>query len=425
MNLGRSQKSTALIVGIDIGSTAIRVAVGQQTVGRDVRDRQLQIIGVVETPSDGVHRGMVTSIEEVVSSITHALEQSERLIGVPIEEVWVGLTGTQMIAQPSKGVVAVAKTDGEISDEDVARAVEAARMVAAPLNYDIVHVIPRTFSVDGQMGIKDPVGMSGIRLEVDTQMIYGLSAHMKHVTKAVYRTGVDIHDLVLSIFAVGEVVTTSRQRELGVAVVNIGGSTTSLVVYEGGEAIHTVVLPIGSEHITNDLAIGLRTSIDVAERVKIVFGQCVRTGISKKDTIDLADAGSPESELVSREYVADIIAARVTEILENIDAELKKIDKSGRLPAGILFTGSGAKIRGLIELAKDVLYLPAGLGYPIDIQSSTDRAVDVSFSTAVGLVYWGAQTLPGARKQNRAVSFAAQTGKWYSNVKNLFRSLMP
>ena len=419
---GKNRKRTELITGIDIGSTAVRVAVGQ--LGIDMQGKsQLHFVGLCEVPAEGVHKGAITSIEEVVSSISHALEQTERLVGMPIEHAWIGLTGTNTIIQESKGVVAVAKTDGEIASEDVDRAVDAARMVATPLNYDIIHVIPRRFCVDGQTGIKDPIGMTGIRLEVDTQMIYGLTAHMKTITKAVYRTGIDIDDLVLSIFATGEVVATSRQKELGVAVVNIGGSTTSLVVYEEGEIIHTAIFPIGGEHVTNDLAIGLRISIDVAEQVKITYGQCTKKGLIKKERVNLLDLGGSESEEVYREYIVDIVSARVAEILEKVDKELTKVDRSGRLPSGVIFTGGGAKISGLVDLAKEVLCLPAGLGYPVDLQSTTEKISDIGFATAVGLVQWGAN-LHESGGHKRLLSLR-QGGNILTQVKKIFKSLIP
>ena len=196
------QPKTELIAGLDIGSSAVRIAVGQ--VGVDARGRQrIQIIGAAAAPSAGVERGVVTSIEELISTISQALEEVERVIGVPIEHTWVGITGTGVLCEPSRGVISVAKADGEISAEDVARAVSAARMIAVPLNYDILHVIPRNFTVDGQMGIKDPIGMTGLRLEVDTQIIHGVSSHLKNLTKAVYRTGIDIDDIVLTGLASG------------------------------------------------------------------------------------------------------------------------------------------------------------------------------------------------------------------------------
>ena len=386
----RKQTQPNLIVGLDIGSSAVRVAVGQSLPSSE-RGAALQLLGAVEVPGAGVHKGVVRSIEEVVSSVSNALEEAERVVGVPIDHVWLGVTGTHILSHASKGVVAVAKTDGEIAPEDVNRVVEAAEHVSPPLNYDVLHVIPRRFAVDGQAGIKDPVGMTGIRLEVDTQIIYGLTTYLKNLQKAVYRTGVDIHDLVVSIFAIGELVTTARQRELGAAVVDIGGSTTSLLVYEEGDILHTAVLPIGSDYVTNDLALGLRTSIDIADRMKREYGDAVIDLKNKKEIIDLLDMGADRSEAVSRHYVSQIVNARVVEILEKVNAELAHIKRAGMLPCGVIITGGGAKIVGLIDTAKATLRLPAALGYPLRLTSATDKLTDVGFSTAIGLVNWGAQ----------------------------------
>ncbi len=319
--------------------------------------------------------------------------------------------------------MAVAKADGEIAEEDVERAVEAARTVAPPLNYEMLHILPKRFTVDGQTGVKDPIGMTGIRLEVDTQIIHGLTSHLNNVTKAVYRTGIDIDDLVLSSLATGNVVTTEKQKELGVAVVNIGGSMISLIVYEEGEVVHLATIPIGSEHVTNDLAIGLRTSIDVAERVKIHYGHCLASTISKKEKIQLSNVGAETEETVTRHYVAEIIEARMGEIFEKVDEELEKIHRSGLLPAGVVFTGGGAKISGIIDLAREALALPASLGYPVDIMSSTDKVNDIAFTTAIGLVQWGAglqYSSPRTRRSRFSVA-----GKAVGHMQKFFRSLIP
>ncbi|HLC90121.1 MAG TPA: cell division protein FtsA, partial [Patescibacteria group bacterium] len=220
-----------LIAGLDVGSTMIRLAVGQLAAGAE----KIHIIGSAEVPAEGISKGIISSLEDAVSSVSACLEKAERMIGVPIQNVWVGISGAHIISQESRGVVAVARADGEISEDDVERSIEAARTVATPPNYEILHVIPKSFTVDGQPGIKDPLGMTGVRIEVETQIIQGLSSQIKNLTKAVYRTGLNIEDLVLSILATSEAVLTSRQKELGVAVVNIGGSTTSLAVFEEGD----------------------------------------------------------------------------------------------------------------------------------------------------------------------------------------------
>lgn len=413
-----------ILAGLDIGSTAVRLSVG--TVSETPDGEGLHILAAAEAPSQGVQKGVVTSIEDAVSSISTALERVERLVGVPLEHVWVGISGTHVETQASKGVVAVAKSNGEISPEDVERAIEAARTIATPLNYEILHVIPQTFSVDGQRGLKNPVGMSGVRLEVDTQIIQGVTAHIKNITRAVYRTGLDIDDVVLGILATSEAVLSPRQKELGVAVANIGGATTGVSVFEDGDLLSSVVLPIGSAHISNDITLGLRTDIDVAEAVKIRYGTARADTLDKKEVINLKDAGALSDELVSRKYIATIIQARVEEILEKIDEVLRGLNKSGKLPAGIVLTGGGAALDGLVEAAKESLRLPASLGYPIGIGSVTDRANDLGFSTSIGLVKWG--YLARHQDADRPGSFASRFGvvdKASKQIKDWFKSLIP
>ena len=399
-----------LITGLDIGSTAIRLAVGQ-IVGEA---EKIHIIGSAEVPAEGISNGIISSIEDAVSSLSACLEKAERMIGRPIESAWVGISGSHIISQESRGVVAVARSDGEISEDDIERAIEAARTVATPPNYEILHVIPKSFTVDGQIGIKDPLGMTGVRLEVDTQIIQGLSSQIKNLTKAVYRPGVNIEDLVLSILATAEAVLTSRQKELGVAVINLGGSTTSLAVFEEGDVLHTAVLPIGSDHITSDIAIGLRISIDLAEKIKLEYGQATTAGTGKRDEVDIGELAGGESNFVSKKYITEISAARVEEIFDKIDVELKKIDKSGKLPAGIVLTGGGAKLTGLVEAAKKRLRLPASLGSPLNVTSAIDKVNDLAFSTAVGLVIWGAEL--ANQRQNSGL------GKLFSYLPN-FRQI--
>lgn len=424
MSLLKQKKLTQIITGIDVGSTSIRLAIGE--VSYDGSHTSVQLLTAIEVASSGVQRGVVTSIEESVSSLSSILEQAERITAIPVERAWIGLTGAHIIAQQQRGVVAAARQNGEISAEDVIRAVEAAKAIAPPLNYEMIHILPRRFTVDGQTGITDPVGMTGIRLEVDTHIIYGLTTHLKNVTKAVYRTGIEIDDLVLSILATGSIVTTTKQKDLGVVVVNIGGTTTSLVVYEEGEVLHIATIPIGSEHITNDIAIGLRTSIDIAELVKIHYGDAQAKHVTKKEKIDLTTVGSETAEEVSRHFVAQIIEARVTELLEKINEELIFIHRKGMLPAGVVFTGGGAKLEGLIDCAKDVLELPASLGYPLDVVSVSDKVHDLSFSTAIGLVYWGAQIDVPKKGVGVDSSSILRVGQKISErLRSFFKALIP
>ena len=420
-------KKTAgnLISGLDIGSNFVRMVVGQ-VVAKEGDMPELQVLGAAEFPSEGVQKGVISSIEDVVSSISACLERLERMVGVPVDTTWVGISGLHVLSQNSKGVIAVSKANNEIAEEDVARAVEAARSIATPLNYEVLHVLPKQYTVDGQAGIKDPVAMTGVRLEVDTQIILGSSSQIKNLTKAIYRAGLDIEDLVLSIIATAETVVTKRQKELGVMVINIGGATTSLAVFEEGQLLHTAIIPIGSQLITNDIAVGLRTSVDIAEQVKIEHGDCRIDLSSKKDEIDLFDLGSSEHEIVKRKYVTEIISARAEEILQKIDNELRKIQRSGLLPAGVVLTGAGAKLPGLVELSKKVLRLPANLGYPINVISVTDKVNDLGFATAVGLVKWGSVMGENASYgKSGGNNVFKGTGKMLDNVKKLFKTLIP
>lgn len=415
-----------LITGLDVGSSTIKIAVGQVGSQNQEGAPLLQILGAIEVASAGVHRGIINSIEDVVSSISAGVEQAERMVGLPLGQVLLGISGSHIISQTSKGVVAVSKPDSEISEEDVHRAIEASRMIASPLNYEVLHVLPKLFSIDGQEGIKDPVGMTGVRLEVDTQIILGSSAQIKNLTKAVYRAGLEVEDVVLSILASAEAVLTHRQKELGVAVVNIGSSTTSLAVFEEGDVLHTAVIPIGSEHITNDIAIGLRTSIDIAEKIKLFYADCSLDTGSKREEIDLAEAGSPNHEMIKKHYLFEIVQARTEEILRKINQELHAIKRIGLLPAGVVFTGGGSKLSGLIECAKKTLKLPATLGYPLQIMSVTDKVNDIVFTNAVGLVKWG--TMMYMDKHSNSFSSPLSGFKFKdvsSHIKKWFKNLIP
>lgn len=413
-----------IIAGLDIGSTAVRLVIGQKISGPS--GEELQIIGAVSSPTAGVSKGVVNSIEETTSSISACLEKAERIIGLPITNVWVGINDPHIKCERSKGVVAVSKSDGEINEADVSRAIEAARALAVPANYEILHVMPIKFSVDNQNDIKDPIGMSGIRLEVEALIIQGLSTQTKNLTKAIFRTGLDIEDLVISPLAAAEAVLSPKQKELGVALINIGSSTTSLAVYEERNLLHAAVLPIGSEYITNDIALGLRCPINLAERIKIEHGHANSSLFEKDDEIDISDLVKEEDinddiSIVSKKYITEIIEARVEEILEKIDKELQKIDRSGMLPAGAIFTGSGAQLEGLIDVAKRSLRLPAALGQSKNVNVVIDKVKSPEFLPALGLVIWGSnedagQTSGGFNKSMNSI---------FGKAKNMFQKIIP
>lgn len=409
-----------IITGLDIGSKMIRVAVGQH--GGENND--LQIIGATEHPSNGIVNGNILNIEDVVSSISSTLEKIERIVGIPIEKAVVGISGPRIKSINSQGVVAVSKADGEVKDEDVNRVIEAAQAVATPSNYEILHVIPRSYKVDNQEDVKDPIGMNGVRLEVNAQIVMALSSQIKTITKCIYRTGVDVQDLVLSILADSASVLNKEQKELGVVLVNIGASTTGVAVFEEGDLLHTAILPIGSSHITNDLAIGLRTSIKTAECVKLEHATCIVDNVRKREDIDLStiDATEEKRTLVSKLEIAKITQARVEEIFDMVSKELKEVDRFGMLPAGVVLTGGGAKLKGLVEQAKEQLKLPAFLAKPIKINTVVDKVYDLTYSNVLGLVLWGYRN---KSKSHWSLHNVFSVSGVTSKIKGLFKSLMP
>ncbi|MFH0853920.1 MAG: cell division protein FtsA [bacterium] len=407
-----------IIAGLDLGTSNIRIAVGQID---EQNPNNIQIIGLTEYPTQGINKGMINSIEDTVSCITAALEQVEKITGLSVENVFVAVSGNHISANFGKGVIAVSKVNGEIEEEDVARAIEAAKSFGIPQNKDILHIIPKSFIVDGQSAIKDPIGMTGIRLEVETMIIQGASSQIKNLTKCVYRAGLNIEGLIYGILGISEAVLSNRQKELGAAVIDIGASNVNLAVFEGGELIHTATLPIGADHITADIAIGLRIDLDAAEKIKIGSGCAISDDIDKKEEINLADYGVGEDIVAGKKYLAKIIEARVEEIFEKINDELKKIEKAGMLPAGVVLTGGGAKLRGIVHQAKKYLRLPARIGQAEKVESVLDKAKDSSFCAAIGLVVWGNQTMD--RRYDKGFNFGnikdglKKFGKWLKSLK--------
>lgn len=410
---------TELFTGLDVGSSAIRVVVAQRQPGVE----GLHIIGAAEGPAEGISKGTITSIEDAVSSISATLDKAERMTGVPAEHATVAINGIHITSMESHGIVAVAKADGEIKPNDVDRVIEAAQAVAAPPNYEILHVIPRSYTVDNQHGVKDPIGMSAMRLEVDAQIIEGQTAQIKNLQKAIHRTGVSIDDMVLAVLASSLACTTKRQKDLGVAVLNIGASTTSLMVFEEGDVLHTKILPIGGAYVTNDIAIGLRISIDLAEKVKIEAGTANPGEVGKHDEINLQDFGGDDMT-IARHHIAEIIEARVEEMNKMVDRELQSIDRSGLLPAGIIITGGGSKLPGLVDIGKRDFRLPVSIGFPQSYSSAIDKIQDPAFTTALGLASWAADTqsshgllgkVPGIGSVNDTVD----------GMRRWFKSLLP
>lgn len=407
------------IVGLDIGTSNVRCLVAQ------VKDekKQPQILGVGQVPSFGLRRGVVVDMEETVKNIVGAVEAAERTSGVSIEEAIVNVGGSDIESRQSKGVIAVSRADGEISVEDTERAISAASAISLPQNREVIHVLPQRFTVDGQEAIKDPVGMNGVRLEVDVLIVDSSTPNLKNLRKCLDEAGLDPLKFVVSPLAAASSVLTKRQKELGCLLVDLGGGTTGLTVFEEGDILHTNVLPIGGSHITNDIAILLRTSVDVAEKVKLEFGSCLPEEIDRKEMIDLKKLGGEEKS--SRRETAEIIEARVAEMAELINKELKKIDREGLLPAGVILVGGGAKLPGLCDLMKEKLKLPVQIGFPSEFEGIVEKIDDPSFSVVAGLITsLFKKTTPskgGANLGLNLPSFGMTVGK----MKKWFKGFMP
>lgn len=408
-----------IITGLDIGSSSIRAVMGKR-----MPDGRLKIIGAAETPSQGVARGSIASIEEAVSVISETVEKCERMTGSRIDKLVIGVSGSHIKTVNSRGVVAVAKANEQVEQSDIERAIEVAERTTTLPNYEILHVLPISYNLDDQKGIKEPEGMSGVRLEVETQVVMAMSSQVKNITKCIYRTGVDIEYVVFSILATAESVLSQKQKELGVALVNIGSSTTSLAVFEEGNILHTAVLPVGSGHITNDLAIGLKTSVDTAEAVKLDHAEAISEHISKREEVDLHKYSEEEKKgsYVYKKDIAEIAEARLEEIFNMVNQELKKIDRAGKLPSGIVLTGGGAKMPLIVDLAKQVFQLPSFIGMPQDASFPIDKLNDPEYTTALGLVIWAEKNIDsGGRFLGNWSAINATTDR----MRKWFKSLWP
>lgn len=370
-------------VGLDIGSANIRVVIAQELPEEEL----LRVVGVGVVPSEGIRRGSVVNIEAVAKASNLALEQAERMAGHPAESVVVSIPGTEIDCHNALGVIAVGRADGEVAFDDMARVLEEVQArFTLPLNREIIHVIPKDYRLDDQKNIKDPLGMHGVRLEMNALIVSDSSAHLKNISRSLEQAGTNAESFVVEPLASAEAVLHQKQKELGTVLINIGGSTTSLSVFEDGDLLHLGVLPVGGMHITNDIAIGLRTSIEVAEAVKLQYGTALPDEVSKKDEIDLSLFDSQEEGLVSRRHIAEIIEARLEEIFSFVNTELKQIGREGLLPGGAILTGGGALLPGAVELAKSILRLPAQIGYPKPLGGILDQVDNPEFATVIGLV---------------------------------------
>jgi cell division protein FtsA len=375
-----------VITGIDIGNSTVKIAVAR-TRGRG-QAPELAGVGTASSTS-GLDGGEIVDMQETVANIRAALANASAMAGVPVRRAWLGVSGIHIGMQSSRGVIAVGRADQEISVADVKRVIDAAAAVSLPPNRELIHVIPREFVIDDSEHVRDPVGMKGVRLESDVTLVHGPSRHLRNLAKAVNECGVEIAGFVFAPLAASLAAVDKHQKQFGVAHVDIGGGTCSLTVWEKGDLVHAAIVPLGSRYITHDLAIKLRTSLDIAERIKIELG-AVNEIIDRRRKPEVVDLTSymDEPYTAARRDLLDAIGARADEMLGMVDTELKKCGRAGKLPAGIVVSGGGAKLAGMLSLIRDELGLPVRGHRLLNIEAF-DAALDPSLATAIGLVLWG------------------------------------
>ncbi len=372
-----------IIVGLDVGTSRVRTVAASVSAKEGTK---LKIIGIGESVSFGMRKGVVIDIEEMTKSIRKSIEQAERMVGDSINEAFVAVGGSHIKAKDSPGVAIVSRADEEVSGDDILRAIDNASAVSLGPNKEIIDVIQREFNLDGQEGIQDPKGMNGVRLRVDTLIIEGQAQHLKNLRKCLALNKIEAKELVLDVLAGASAVLSKKQKEMGVLVLDLGAGTTGMAAYEEGKLLDVQILPVGSSHITYDIAIGLQISPEVAEKIKIAYGSCLPEEINKKDVIDLSKVDENEEGMVNRKEMSKIIEARIDEIFELVNRELRKIGKERKLPSGVILIGGGSKIPGIIDAAKNKLRLNVQIGYSQEIDGLIDKVDDPGFATAVGLI---------------------------------------
>lgn len=396
-----------LIAGIDVGSDKICTIIASPSEDSG----NCNVLGVASTPSAGIRKSQIVDLEEAIAAITDSVEAAERMAGFTINGALVSISGAHIESQNSKGVVAVAQPEGEITPHDVERVIEAARAVSLPSSREIIHVVPRDFVVDSQQGIKDPVGMTGVRLEAEAHLVTGSSTAIRNMTKAISELGIQVQGLVFSGLASSYSVLSETEKELGVILVDIGAGTTSITVFSEGTITYSSVIPIGARNITNDLAIGMRISLASAEKVKTHLSRTKGVFVPPKgvkaseiaklrkdhDSIDLVKMGiKEETNVASRKALVEgIVQPRLNEIFSLIAEDLKKAKLTGNTPAGIVVTGGGAETVAVIEAAKRILSLPARIGVPKGLTGLVDELHSPVYATAAGLVFYALKNSTG------------------------------
>ncbi len=414
-----------------MGSSKVATLIAQVAVDPVSGESSVNIVGAASNVSKGIKKGQIVDIEEAVESIITSVEAAERMAGYNLESAYIAVSGAHIHSQNSHGVVAISDPNGEISLNDVDRVIEAASAVSLPVSRETIHVLPREFLVDGENGVRDAVGMSGVRLEVDTHIISAGSAAIKNVRKALAEVGVKIEDLVFSGLASAEATISPTEKELGCVLVDIGSGTTSITAFVDGAIAYSGVIPVGAKNVTNDLAIGLRVSLDTAEKIKLALsGKKLQARLGKNieeesDEMDLAALGVTEIKKISKKTLLEgIIRPRLNEIFTMVRIELEKEGILSRIPSGAIITGGGAETAGTVDSAKRMMSLPVRIGVPRGVGGLIDDIINPAFSTPIGLLLYGTKQLPEENltsfgKKLKLPKAAGIFGKIFTSIKDL------
>ncbi len=402
-----SERASDVIVGLDIGTTKICTVVGEPD------ENGIEIIGVGTNPSAGLRKGVVVNIESTVTAIRKAVEEAELMAGREINSVYIGIAGSHIKGFNSHGVIAV--KGHEITEEDIERVIDAAKAVAIPLDREVIHILPQEFIVDEQDGILDPVGMTGVRLEAKVHIVTGAVTAAQNLIKCANRAGLDVIDIVLQPLASAEAVLTDEEKDLGVALIDFGGGTTDLAIFAESTIKHTSVLGLGGNNLTNDIAVGLRTPMKEAEKIKVEHGSCLSAVIPKDETIEVPSVGGRKPRLLSKHILAEILEPRVEEIFTLIEQEINRTEMKRLLGSGVVITGGSALLPGVVEIAEQIFQMPTRIGYPRNISGLVDMVNEPKYATAIGLLLYGMENRP-VRK------FRIRDGNIFNRVFNRMKS---
>lgn len=404
-----------LIVGLDVGTTKICAVVGQLSEAGD-----MEIVGIGTSPSTGLRKGVVVNIEQTVRSIKKALEEAEMMAGCEIRSVYAGIAGSHIKGFNSHGVIAV--KGGEVSSRDVERALDAAKAVAIPLDREVIHILPQEYIVDDQRGIVDPLGMSGVRLEVKVHIVTGAVTSAQNIVRSCHKSGLDVSDIVLEALASAKAVLTDEEREIGVALIDLGGGTSDIAVFANDSIKHTGVLALGGQNLTNDIALVLRTPMAAAEKIKVKHGCAMADMVRPDEYIEVSSVGGRDPRRLSRSVLAEICEPRMEEILTLIDQELERSGFKKTIGAGVVLTGGTALLQGCQELGEMIFGMPTRIGYPRNVGGLKDMVNSPKYATAVGLLCFGAEKEGVEQKfrirseGNAFNSILARMKKWFSEI---------